>query len=290
MALNSRAGGEPDLERSDPSARGEARQAALGAGVSPASAERLSLFTAKQIANVRRRLTEPVAREWPEVDGFLTLLFTPRCGSTFLARELVRRFDIGKVGESFNPPRLTGRTAAEVIEARKGAWFATKLQTQGLICAELTGAIDRYLGQMTFIFLLRRDVIAQAISLSKAKQQQRFHSTGAPRKADVAYNPTQIGNNVRAIVHATRNFDVMIGMTGRPAHRFHYEDSADGNLGRLETVCDELGIPRAETQVGRNFAELAPIRDSLNVEWGERFRAEAPDNVKAALEAYQALL
>lgn len=268
----------------------EARDAALASGASESSAERLSLFTAKQIANVSRRLSRTAPAAWPMVEGFLAILFTPRCGSTLLAREIGRRYDIGQVGESFNPPRLTGRTAPEVIAAKKGAWFGTKLQTQGLIAAELSGAIDRYLDSMVFVFLLRRDVVAQAVSLFKAKQLQRFHSTGRQKNVDLVYNGAQIGNTVRSIVHATTSFQTILDQVGRPVHRLYYEDAADGNVARLAAVCDGLGIGRVETLAGRNFAELQPIRDAVNAEWGERFRAQIPQKAKAALEIYQALL
>ncbi len=258
--------------------------------VSEASAKRLSLFTTKQIANVARRLEEPVADQWPEVDGVLALLFTPRCGSTYLTRELSRRYDIGRVGESLNPPRLKGRTGADVVAACKGAWWGVKLGGQAIIAAELTGVIDRYQDKMTLVFLLRRDIVAQAVSLAKARQMQRFHSTSRGNDAELRYEPEKIGAAVRAIVQTTASYHKLLDMLDRPVHRFHYEDSADGNLGRLEALCDGLGIPRVATRKGRNYAELRPIRNSVNGDWAERFRAEMPRTVAAAIERYQAVL
>lgn len=259
-------------------------------GLSEAASRRLSVFVPRQVEGVRRRLPPTLATTWPTVEGFLAILFTPRCGSTFFARELMRRHDIGHVGETFNTPRLKTRTGAEVVEKNAGRWFGAKLSIQGLMAANINGTIDHYVEQLYVIILLRRDVVAQAVSLHKAKQTQRWHSTGNERENDLVYDTDRIGNSVRNIVTTAHTFSKFVDICRRPVYRFYYEDSVDGDFSAMEKVCKEFGIPQVESRKNRNFATLQPIRDHVNEEWRARFLEHVDPRVQAAIDRYQALL
>ncbi|MEO7027054.1 MAG: Stf0 family sulfotransferase, partial [Caulobacteraceae bacterium] len=259
-------------------------------GLGEAASRRLSVFVPRQVESVRGRLPLPVATTWPTVEGFLAILFTPRCGSTFFARELVRGHDIGHVGETFNTPRLKTRTGADVVRQNAGRWFGAKLSIQGLMAANLNGTIDQYDGQIHFIILLRRDVVAQAVSLNKARQTQRWHSTGKEREKDIIYDANRIGNSVRSIVATAHTFAKFVDICSRPVYRFYYEDSVDGDFSAMENVCKELRIPQVESRKNRNFASLQPIRDHVNEEWRVRFLEHVDPRVQAAIDRYQALL
>lgn len=52
-----------------------------------------------------------------------------------------------------------------------------------MIAAELCGFFDAYLRETSFIPLLRRDIVAQAVSCVKAKRTGQYHSTQKPMKA-----------------------------------------------------------------------------------------------------------
>lgn len=147
--------------------------------VSAAARCRLSAFAADQIAVVEERLGTRLVSPWPDIGGCLGVLFTSRSGSSYLARELAIRYDIGRMEECLNPHLVRGIPAAKVVASFAGRWFSLKLGIPGIISAELLGVMDRYLQQTSFILLRRRDIIAQAVSLVKANQTAQWHSTKA---------------------------------------------------------------------------------------------------------------
>lgn len=91
------------------------------------AAERLAAFPEAQIELIGGRLGSILTEPWPVIDGCLSVLFTSRAGSTFLARELETVFDIGRMREAFNPnPIMQGFAPAEIVSRRKGTWFSFK--------------------------------------------------------------------------------------------------------------------------------------------------------------------
>ncbi|MEO7025975.1 MAG: hypothetical protein ABI056_00300, partial [Caulobacteraceae bacterium] len=121
--------------------------------ISQDARDRLSSFAPAQIASVESRLGTPRAAAWPAVEGCLGVLFTSRTGSSYLARELAARYDIGRMEEAFNPHLVEGIAAAKVVRSYAGRWFSFKLGVPGIVGAELTGVIDEYLPKTSFIFL-----------------------------------------------------------------------------------------------------------------------------------------
>lgn len=250
-------------------------------------ARRLEVFSAIQTRAVDKRLGVVRLAPWPTIAGCLTVLFTSRAGSTYLARELECAFEIGRMRESFNPPAVKGRPGAEIVAGREDPWFSFKAGCAGMIAAEFCGFFDAYLSQTSFILLLRRDIVAQAVSCVKALQTGQFHSTQKAKRA-TTYDAAQISHSISIIVGGAEKLRRYAERSGRPWRTLLYEDFAQGDFEGARAACDSLGVPRRPPD-----AQIAPmpverLSDATNAEWAARFREQATPPIRDRIERYVA--
>jgi len=249
--------------------------------------ERVSAFAASKVDGVRRKLTAARPGEWPPLEGVLAVLFTARSGSTFLARELEPIFAIGEMRESLNPPRVAGRSADEIVASREDSWFSFKAGGPGVIAAELCGFFDAYMARTVFIRLLRRDIVAQAVSREKALQTAQFHSTQG-RAREATYNARAIARSVSLIAKGVGALAAWLERVNRPCRTLIYEDFALGDFTPAILACEALGVPR---RLGGGQAPYRPvdkIGDASNLEWACRFEADMDGPTRGCIEGYGA--
>ena len=233
------------------------------------------------------------SRPWPALEGVLCILFTSRSGSTFLAEEIGRRYAIGKIRESFNLPIVKegGDTPAEgmrtlVDRFREGPWFGAKAGRPGLVIAERCGFFDEYLGRTSFILLLRRDLVAQSVSMVKAKITSRFHFAQAEksvaRSGDYSYDRIAQGINIYS--RGVGRIVAFARATGRPVRTLAYEDFANGDFRAVEAICGEFGIPQRVEGSPYDGRQIEKIGDSINEEWCSRFRKDMDKKTRRQLD------
>jgi LPS sulfotransferase NodH len=241
---------------------------------------------------------------WPELRGCLGILFTSRSGSTFLARELEKRFTIGTVRESFNLPALRSRTrntqlktpaaAARysIVQLQEDGWFGFKAGGPGLLVAERCGFVAHYLSRTVFILLLRRDIVAQAVSLAKAKSTTIYHSLqhGTKKPEPAIYSFEAIARAVRDIVRGITRIADYARMTERPYRKAHYEDFADGDFATIDIICREFGVPARTRPPMRRVQDVAKIGDHVSQEWCTLFREQMNGRVRGLLDDYRLIL
>jgi LPS sulfotransferase NodH len=241
---------------------------------------------------------------WPELRGCLGILFTSRSGSTFLSRELEKRFAIGTVRESFNLPVLgaltrntqlkTPAAAARysIAQLQEDGWFGFKAGGPGLLVAERCGFVAHYLSRTVFILLLRRDIVAQAVSLAKAKSTTIYHSLQRGRKKPepAIYSSEAIARAVQDIVRGSNRILQYVRMTERPFRKVYYEDFADGNFATIDRICGELGAPARTRPAMRRIQDVAKIGDHINEEWCTLFREQMNGGVRGLLDNYRLIL
>lgn len=210
------------------------------------------------------------------------MAFSSRSGSTFICREIERRYRVGRVREAFNPNRLN----TEGLNLR-GGWFAFKAGVHGFIVAEKLGFFDAYLSQTHFLLLYRRDVVAQAVSAVKAKQQGVWHSIAKQAPNVVEYDGGKIGQTVKAIVESMEVLRELIQRTGRPCSVIHYEDCLE-DFGTVEAACDRYGAPRhAEPAMVEQVEKLG---DEVNEDWVRRFNLDMDSPMRTLIAGYRARL
>jgi hypothetical protein len=249
----------------------------------------MSAFSHSQVESVAGRLGPVLDAPWPHLDGCLGVLFTSRTGSSYLARQLATRFKIGQMEESLNPHLVEGLAPADIIRAYADGWFSFKLGVPGIISAELCGTMEQYVDVTYFIFLLRRDIVAQAVSLVKANQTGQWHSINTPTGEPV-YDATKLATTIRVIANAVASLRTYIAQTERPWRKLFYEDFEHGDFSRAEAFCDEFKIPRMEPGRGPKLATLHRTSDAVNESWRARFREDVDEKTSEIIEAYCASL
>jgi hypothetical protein len=250
---------------------------------------RMSAFTKPQVDRVASRLGPVVHAPWPQLEGCLGVLFTSRSGSSHLARELSKRFKIGRMEEALNPHRVEGIASANIIRSFADGWFSFKLGVPGIISAELSGAIEQYIAATYFIMLMRKDIVAQAVSLVKANQTGQWHSHTAP-KCEPEYDATQLAASVRTIAAAVSSLRTYLDRAERPWRKLFYEDFEHGDFSIAEAICAEFRIPRFEEGEGPELRTLSRMADDVNESWRVRFLDELDTRTGQVIDAYCANL
>jgi LPS sulfotransferase NodH len=259
------------------------------AGPNAARRSRLAPFPASLDRKILRDIGPISQQPWPEVKACLIVLFTARSGSTFLTRELEIAFDVGKMGETLNPPKVKKRPLQKAIPKLTGAWFSAKAGVPGVVSGELAGFFDHYIDKTCFIRLMRKDIVAQAVSTAKALQTRAWHAINTP-VAEAQYDGAAIAD---AVVKIERNVDQLrkyAHLTGRPCLPLVYETFANGDLTPAMNVCDSLGAPRHASEEGVVPRPVQRVGDATNEAWIARFTEEMDSDVRDGIARYVAAI
>lgn len=273
---------KPRRDRAPPSIGGTAHY-------SETAARRLAAFPSAQVQAIAERIAPIQSAPWPDIAGCFCVLFTSRSGSTCLARELEQVFEIGQMREALNPPRLKGGAAAHIVQRRADSWFSFKAGGPGVIAAELTGLFDVYLNQTSFVLLVRRDIVAQAVSREKAVQTGQFHSNQAPKR-DAVYDGAGIAKSVQLMAAGVEKLRLYLRGVDRPWRTLAYEDFADGDFTTALAAGDAAGLPRRPAASNFKAYPVARIGDATNAEWAARFRDEMDSPMRERIERHVAAI
>lgn len=244
------------------------------------------------------------AEPWPELEGCLGILFTPRSGSTYLSREIESRYRAGQIGESLNPPQLRARALKAGLVSPASAlrhsvralgengWFGFKTGPAALAGAERCGFVENYLPQTKFILLFRRDIVAQAVSGAKAQVTGQFHSTQEADRpvsaGDYAYDA--IFRKTKTILKGMRALRNYARQSGRPFRTIFYEDFREGDFATAIAACDAFEMPLRPQPKSDDRRAVTRIGDDVNEEWCRRYRTECAGEAAEVLEQYELLL
>ena len=221
--------------------------------------------------------------------------FTPRSGSSWVGDIATRTGKLGNPGEPFNLPHV------EVVAARlnatdldsyidkpsrvrnTGGIFGFQL-TYGHIATTFGGpaAYMRHFRNDPTFWLIREDIVGQAVSLSKKAQTRIGHTihqrAAADRDAGFDYDTTSI---IRFLTHLElyeQGTERLFAKFGLDPLRLSYE-----RMTQLKPIEVAQVIARHVGRPDLTFDEIesehAKLGTSLNSEFAERFRAEHPELV-----------
>ncbi|MBC2776774.1 Stf0 family sulfotransferase [Parasphingopyxis marina] len=220
----------------------------------------------------------------------LCIVFAARSGSTYVGRLLSNTPFFADVNESFQPGQLAAirarhgladsRAAAQWMIDNRGTAqaFGYKAGFSVLIAAARIGFLSETLERTQFVRLVRRDRVAQAISLWRAELGGKLHSVVPGEGKAIApddYNAERIAFNIAHVARNERWFSEIADRLGKPAPIYAYEDICEDPRGFVTSVCALMDLP-----VPDNFdpgVDLEIMRNDISAEWAERFRKERPD-------------
>jgi len=212
----------------------------------------------------------------------LIVLFSSRTGSTYLSQMLQNTKFFPQFGESLNPSRVARKmetcssTACEVVQATivsssSEQAFGFKAGFPGLSVAARTGLLQQAMPKISFVFLRRRDKVAQAVSIVRANITGRYHSTqGEARPVSVEdYDEIAIRHKRNLIEHLETRLQTFIKYLNRPTIDLYYEDIVERPQYHLSRILDFVGLPIL-TEFDTKVA-VQKIADGINVDWINRF-------------------
>lgn len=231
--------------------------------------------------------------------------FTPRSGSSWLADILSATGRLSQPGECFNPsfvPAIAQRMNAANLR-QYIAMLERWRNTHGVFGCQLTyyhlrvvfGGAERFMrffGQAPCLWLLREDIVLQAVSLAKKQQTNIGHTAhaGEMDRAEVdrgfVYDAEQIARFVRHVFEAEQGTEAIFSEYGPAPLRLSYERmTAMGAEAAVNVVAHHIGVPPVRgVEIATGHAKLGTDR---NAEYAARFRAEHAE-MMAAIDAARA--
>lgn len=229
----------------------------------------------------------------PNPEYLFVMYFTPRSGSSWVADIASRSKRFGQVTETFNPRhmgRMTKACQAPDLDTYCEI-FPRRLQRNGVLGFQVThhqiarvfgsdqAFLDRY-GAVPAFWLIRQDIILQAISLHKMVVTGFAHTPHtnplerAAAEDAYRYDSEGIRRWLLHILAAEENTDSMFERAGIDPMRMSYEQNVQLSARQLLSIMSRhIGMPHAK--VKRSFqTKHEMIRTDRNHAFAAQFREE----------------
>jgi LPS sulfotransferase NodH len=235
----------------------------------------------------------------------LIICTTPRSGSSFLSEGIELSKVMGNPGEWLHPIALGEtrrvldigpdapmdlllKSTAERFTESNGV-FALKLmwsqlgdvlaglrrEDPSIIGLSGVDLIAKYFPDPHFVFLTRSELIAQAISYSRAILSDRWLDYG--QKLDSAeptgheFNFCLLSDSLRSLRRDNRNWRCFLAAGKRPVLEVEYEQVVQGYREVLESIAALLGLDQ-ELSIDPARNRYKKMRDSASVQWADEYR------------------
>ncbi|WJS85375.1 Stf0 family sulfotransferase [Paracoccus sp. TOH] len=236
---------------------------------------------------------EAERRVRPRAGRSYVIFFTPRSGSSWLTDICERSGRLSRPDECFNPqfmPRMTRALGArnmpeyvELLQRRRNTHGVygcqiTYHQLQAVFADE--AAFLAHFPQAPVFWLIRKDIVAQAVSLAKMVATSVSHSalnsndeiTASDRSFD--YDPAAIRHWLDHILMAERQTEAMLARHGIAPLRISYEGmTAMGEAGAVARIAQGIGVaPPGDASTGSAHRKIATAK---NQDFAQRFHDDA---------------
>jgi LPS sulfotransferase NodH len=220
-----------------------------------------------------------------------TIFFTARSGSTYLMSAIEQEGSLGRPSEYFNPKQMVPRVRkfgatnieqyVDILLRRPKFVVAFGAEMTFPQLKRVFGHPQRFFElvapQKTF-WLIRRDIVAQALSLVKMKQSGVSHSPNskpdeiAAAEAKLSYDPQAIKHRVIQFVGQEERTENLIQAKGLEPLRMTYEHNIEmGPEALRKRFFGHLGLLPKEVAERPPYEKLA---GSSSAEIVERFRKD----------------
>lgn len=229
----------------------------------------------------------------PEPRSRYIIALTPRSGSTYLCNMIMKTKRLGipeeMLGQISLPGRMKnipGRTPEEyirnVIRVKRTANDVSGLKASWFQFQNFMEAMhDRsYLTDFKYIYLTRRDLAAQAVSLYKATASTIFHTHKQPSEEQL-----RLLDALEYDYEAIKNWYDHIVAQEKGWQRYFYhkrifplclthEDIEHDLHGVLKRIATYVSVNPANITIPEEPSVFKKVSDSRNIEWSRRFTLE----------------
>lgn len=233
-----------------------------------------------------RLLQRPVAK------SLYVVHFTPRSGSSWLTDIIVATRKLGSANEVFNPDFIP-QIAQQLDATDMNSYIRMLLRvfnSNGVFGLEVTAhqidavfrsyaAFHEHFGEAPCFWLIRQDIVAQAVSLAKMVATSVAHSTEADAQAKLSadqrfvYDPVCIMDWLEHIRAAEVASEAWFSLYGLSPLRMSYEQTTLlSPLQMVNVIARHMGLPDIAPQVfPTGHTKLGTAQ---NVSFADRFREE----------------
>lgn len=237
----------------------------------------------------------------PNVRKVFLIFFMARSGSTWLTDLCLKTGRLGYPAELFNLTRMRKIENLDIAHhARKmlrkqvrGGVFGTELSWGDIRELFDGGAtLGEHFPNARTIFLIREDIVLQAVSTLRRVQTQIGNSL-EPTAGDMSaedrfqYDGAFIKKAVRTRFRNEQRFEEMFAAQGYTPMRMSYERNMRNPLGALNAIADLIEEPRFDSVAESDFTIL---RTDKSAEFAARFCAEEPRFVERIGNQRRALI
>ena len=129
------------------------------------------------------------------------------------------------------------------------------------------------LSPVTYIYICRRDIVAQAVSMAKAIQTNKWSSMDDEAKTDLRYDERLIGQCLEEIQRQKIGWLRWFELNNITPFVLSYEDLITNTAGAVGSVVKLLDV---QDDRGCEIypPEVEKLGDAINIEWAARFRGE----------------
>lgn len=207
-------------------------------------------------------------------------------------RILQARLNLGRLARWWTTS-VPGHRRLRTTRGARRAWFdflastytspegdlAVKLMwgqyEQGMLCDGFD--MSYWNAPVTWVYMSRRDVVRQAVSLVRSEQTQHWRSDDrlpAALHVEPHYDAERIADRIQALTSARAAWQRYFESIDVHPYEVVYEDLDADYEGTMRALLDHLGLPTAEVPA----RQLQRQSDAVNDEWVERFLAEQVAN------------
>lgn len=249
----------------------------------------------KQFASAPKKLRdnggiEP-ASVFAGVQRKVGMLFTSRSGTTFFVDVLNRTGEFGNIREHMNVymqdlgvKKWRAKSMGDYLtksvkrNTSKNGVYGFKGTAEALLPLIQIGELPAHAAEWSWITVRREDIIAQAISLYRAKSTGVWHNRG--RKAAEAppmppYDFAAIEKQVNLIQRRQGQIERFISHHGLQPLRLVYEEFRDDPTDALHAVFEHVGLP-APAELGQlaTQTEFKVLRNADSERYAHQFRVD----------------
>jgi LPS sulfotransferase NodH len=222
--------------------------------------------------------------DWVRPSRTLVIASTARSGSSWLGHLVSMTEHLGRSRE------YLGHWGDKRADAEGVAAALRRMRAEGTTPNDVTGVkvFPRHLAMVArftafsawypgarYVHIVRRDLLAQAISLQKARSSGRFY-TQMPELRPPTYDAKRIAGYIARLALDNASWSAHFARTGIAPLTIAYEDAVPDPVAAVKAIAAHVGVEVPDAAI-RAEGYVRKLSDPLSDEWRRRFLAEQGD-------------
>lgn len=222
--------------------------------------------------------------DWVRPSRTLVIASTARSGSSWLGHLVSMTEHLGRSREylgHWGDKRVDGEGVAAALRRMRAEGTTpndvtgVKVFPRHMVTVARFTRFSAWYPGARYVHIVRRDLLAQAISLQKARSSGRFY-TQMPELRPPVYDAKRIAGHIARLALDNATWSAYFARTGIEPLTIAYEDAVLDPIASVKAVAAHVGVAVPDSAV-RAEGYVFKLSDPLSDEWRRRFLAEQGD-------------